>query len=864
MGHCSEELLHVNVSSTTFPRETKSKKSMKDSSMKGGARKGEGNEIKGNAMITSNAALRRKKWINHEITRVANTHNINALLNTIKSFLPEMNGVNLATALHRVSKLVAHQGQAEIWHATENQVFQELHAKVVEHVQSLVSPSACGSRPSGDEKKEGHMKMYGLSVSSWSFAALRKPDPILFDAISQAALPNLHEFKPFELANLVWGFTKLGHGSELFFNTIAEHVCQRQMGTFGLQDICMVAWSFATRHDRRLNGITHQLFSSIATEVSANCDKATPQEIAMTFWSFAKIGYKDTALFMGLASTVLWRQLLGNFKPQEMSNTAWAFATAGIKHDELFFELARFSLQKRNSMVPQNVANILWSFAKLQVHGPETLQLFKALLPKAQDRIDQFKQCELTATFWAATKIQCNPTEFYSFFVMVAQYFQTRKGEITPRAMVSLLVSSSTEPKLGFFFDLLAAETVKHMKNFDPTTLCCLLRGHTSAYQKSLGRMSPLRQDALHRVMSHIERRIDEMNRYHMVHIITCLQQLNSENCDGLCDAIQRLVLSQWQQLSLTNFRLVVLGLSKTGCKIRPDFQQKCLQSGRLTRAFGPNTRVFESPKYMDRGTSLDTSQEMFGIQEPAKMPEHVTLAPPSRFEGLEVGIEYCNSPSTQSAKLSSPDNLSLQSSSDFSFLFLDDFGGISGNTEDSGDVQEHSSPRSNGSSGHDSLLESGFFFSPPGLTDPSWGFDPVANLDSQAAQTPTSAKAYAYEAWAQGRDSIRVRKPKYMGHSEDSRDVQRSSPGSNGGGGHESLFQSGFFFSPDSWSTQTPTSAEAQGLEPVCLPEPKHVGHPVQRGPSPWRVPAPAWSSPDAFGQLTITDDPVKVEFQW
>jgi hypothetical protein len=811
MEFVSEEFLPLDVSSQEqMIPETYHRASRKGTPYGNGNGNGKGNGKKGVAQYevmeaenkeanACNAALRRKKWINHEITRMANTGNINELLKTIKSFLPEMNGVNLATALHRVSKLVAHQGQASIWHVTEHKVFKDLHAKVLEHVLSCVCPSSSGNKPKGWEKREGHMKMYGLSVSSWAFAVLRKPDPVLFDAIEKAALPNLLEFKPFELANLVWGFTKLGHGSEHFFNSIAEHVCQRQMGTFGLQDICMVAWSFAS--SRRLNNTTNQLFFSIATEVSANADIATPQEIAMTFWSFAKIGYKDTALFMRLASIVMQRQLLGKFNPQEISNTAWAFATASIKHEALFFEVAKFSVFKQGQMVPQNVANILWSFAKLQVHGPATKQLFKALLPRTQHSMDQYKQCELTATFWAATKIEQRTMEYYPFFVMVAEYFVKKKSEITPRAMVSLLVSSCAEPNLGFFFDLLAVETVKHMTRFDPTTLCCLLRGNALAYQKAREHktlMSPLRRDGLQRVMAHIEMRIGEMNRHHLVHIVTSLQQLNGEKCDDLCDAIQRAALTQWQQFSLTNFRHLILGLSKTRCKIRLDFQHQCLQSGCLTRAFGANivNRIFDFPESVERqhntscediGVSLEDMQspqyavdevadfveKPLDAREPARIPlghtvnpssvDRVMLGPPPRLEGY-VGCPAL--PTTELCQVPSADVLPVQLPKDNVISFppselsspegplefkFDDDGGIvwnyarDRNAEDSGD-EERSNP-SCGSGGSDSLFLSGLFFA----SDP-W--------------SPWSEQSSGKGQRAKGRAPVRVPEPKYMGHS--------------------------------------------------------------------------------------------------
>jgi hypothetical protein len=182
--------------------------------------------------------------------------------------------------------------------------------------------------------------------------------------------------------------------------------------------------------------------------------------------------------------------------------------------------------------------------------------------------------------------------------------------------MVSLLASSCIEPQLGFFFDLLAIETLKHMANFDATTLCCLLRGHAIASQQGNVHSSPLRRDTVHKVCVEIERRMGVMNRQHLLHMITSLQQMKSGNCDGLCDAIQQSVLMQWDQFSLTSLRQIVLGLSKIGCNIRHDFHQQCVQSGRLARAFGANSRVFERDLFESSGAGVEgrTSTEDFDV----------------------------------------------------------------------------------------------------------------------------------------------------------------------------------------------------------------------------------------------------------
>jgi len=67
------------------------------------------------------------------------------------------------------------------------------------------------------------------------------------------------------------------------------------------------------------------LLEAIAAESLNKISAFTPQMIANTAWSFAKLSIRHQPLLSALSSAAISK--ISEYQPQDLSNSAWAFAS---------------------------------------------------------------------------------------------------------------------------------------------------------------------------------------------------------------------------------------------------------------------------------------------------------------------------------------------------------------------------------------------------------------------------------------------------------------------------------------------------------------------------------------------------------
>mmetsp|Transcript_103658 Transcript_103658/g.182756 ORF Transcript_103658/g.182756 Transcript_103658/m.182756 type:complete len:987 (+) Transcript_103658:116-3076(+) len=411
---------------------------------------------------------RSKKAINRQITRVADLGDLPKLWEVIQSTLANMNGINLATAFHRVVKLSSSESSKKVEQIKHHPVFCKLFDAIVKHV----SEHSLLKAGSGHREKPGEMPVQCMSIIAWSCTTLRMRHDQLLSQIAQITATRLDELKPFELSNLIWAYTKVSLNPAELFKALTARLLNRKPGEFKAQCLSTIAWAFATA--RRRNAT---VFASLAKELTARADEAKPQEISNTLWAFAKSRCADAALFEALGQAALRDGKVHTFKPQELSNTAWAFATAGIRHQALFAEIEAVAIEKKQDMVPQNVANILWAFAKLQVQPWS--DLVPTLLAVSVGQLSQHKPQELSAIVWAASQMCPRNSHFFG----AAMHACTQRlQDFSSNALANLLKSLSlVQVDTPRYFSRLLQECVQQLQKFEAPALCSALRGATAA-----------------------------------------------------------------------------------------------------------------------------------------------------------------------------------------------------------------------------------------------------------------------------------------------------------------------------------------------------------------------------------------------
>eukprot|EP00930_Biecheleria_cincta_P000987 TRINITY_DN102167_c0_g1_i1.p1 TRINITY_DN102167_c0_g1~~TRINITY_DN102167_c0_g1_i1.p1 ORF type:complete len:818 (+),score=145.71 TRINITY_DN102167_c0_g1_i1:101-2455(+) len=327
--------------------------------------------------------------INAQIIAAADHGDLEHLIVTIKAYLPDMNLVNISTAVHRVAKMAGSSCQL----AARVQQHKELEMLLAQlaNTLELADPS--------------DVRCQTISNVLWSLATLRRQHTDIIQALAIRASSILAQFKAFELSTTLWALAKLSSLGELgcevksLFGLASDHI-QWDIKNYSFRCLATVAWAFATQ--KHIDGnLFHSISAQVQLPVVAHSAKC--QEIANTVWAFGTANFHDACCFSVLAEVATAN--LDDFKPQEISNTLWGFASNGF-FDEAFFEKAAWVLQYVHAanLQSQHLANVLWSFSRVKPDSMLTHRTFLALLPLCMTRLSTFKPQELSSTLLAVSK----------------------------------------------------------------------------------------------------------------------------------------------------------------------------------------------------------------------------------------------------------------------------------------------------------------------------------------------------------------------------------------------------------------------------------------------------------------------------
>lgn len=105
-------------------------------------------------------------------------------------------------------------------------------------------------------------------------------------------------------------------------------------------------------------------------------------------------------LFQKIANHIVGVDDIGTFDTIHLSRIAAAYADARIRHSDLFERLSLASVQRRDDFNPRSIANILWSFASMNIIKNKK-ELFQAFLPVLVKILDTLSCIDLVSIAWA-------------------------------------------------------------------------------------------------------------------------------------------------------------------------------------------------------------------------------------------------------------------------------------------------------------------------------------------------------------------------------------------------------------------------------------------------------------------------------
>lgn len=263
---------------------------------------------------------------------------------------------------------------------------------------------------------------------------VRDPATACFGIAAQQLMQRPYEFKPQEIKDVLWSFSKVGIRHPSLFKSMAEHLIGREddpsdngrgLAEFSPQGIGNMAWAFARQA---------QLAEDVPNRIKGSAITYSNGRLAVYTASYFDVGEVIIQrLFAEVAKTdLLVHGQLSKLKPQDLANTAWAFAVLGLRPPE-FMDEARSQLEARTSACNrgtrnamtyfkgQELANLLWTLATLNCPPKEVLESLSLYLQRlcsdgngkvTTEHIAKFlKRQELANIAWSCAVFGMYPPE---------------------------------------------------------------------------------------------------------------------------------------------------------------------------------------------------------------------------------------------------------------------------------------------------------------------------------------------------------------------------------------------------------------------------------------------------------------------
>ncbi|CAE7233847.1 rsmC [Symbiodinium sp. CCMP2456] len=251
--------------------------------------------------------------LNREITLAANTGS-DTLQEVISTHAQSFNAINVATALHRLSRLHPSDNVAR-GPLVQSASLQVLLLRTVEVLRQTTTE--CDSK--------------AVSTIAYSLAGLGVRDADVAKSVVEASLKRLSGFDRQGVANLTWALSKLPK--------VEKRASLARKLALLARDL---VWHFL------------------------------PQELCNVLWALCKLGVRDNKL-MSLASEAV-RGNLERFTPQGLSTLAAAFARAGVFVEALLDEIGEQAQARVMEFNVRDAAQLVWSHAKFKLCREPLLQ----------------------------------------------------------------------------------------------------------------------------------------------------------------------------------------------------------------------------------------------------------------------------------------------------------------------------------------------------------------------------------------------------------------------------------------------------------------------------------------------------------
>ena len=289
-----------------------------------------------------------------------------------------------------------------------------------------IAAAAAAAGPSLDSQNMANIAWALGSLEHYSLAADH-----LLDVVSVEATRRRHEFTPQGIANLCWGFARLGAHTSRISSVISDSSANSAVSPVNLRS----------------------LFDSLAPRIVMLGPQLGAQDVAMVSWAVGRLGFFHQELLDCLA--VRAETALGDFTPQGLSNTVWAFASLNRYPVSLLDAIATRVVTGAlplSGFTGQGVANLAWAYAKLDYVKPAGFM--EVIAAEAAPRLEEFSAQSICSLVVSAADLVCPcPALFEAVDAQVVSRLPEFRGAYSESLMSSYASlgynSSAALPLLG-------------------------------------------------------------------------------------------------------------------------------------------------------------------------------------------------------------------------------------------------------------------------------------------------------------------------------------------------------------------------------------------------------------------------------
>jgi hypothetical protein len=140
-------------------------------------------------------------------------------------------------------------------------------------------------------------------------------------------------------------------------------------------------------------------------------DEMTPRALANFLWGMAALGDgRNTGMVLRVGRRLLTINP-AELKTQELSNILWSMATLEVYEPDLVNAILDSACDRIDDCVPQALSNMIWASATLRHFHPRFPQ---AVAESAAPRLETFQSQTLANTLWAYSVLGLYPTDLFN------------------------------------------------------------------------------------------------------------------------------------------------------------------------------------------------------------------------------------------------------------------------------------------------------------------------------------------------------------------------------------------------------------------------------------------------------------------